>query len=114
MSVRRDNRAKESIPLEVLADRLPALLDEVQRALFESARAFREENTGTAHTLAELEAHFVTKRGFVAVPWDGSAAFEAEVKEKTGATMRCIPLDQTPWQGLARAGQDVALFARAY
>ncbi|MEK7823532.1 MAG: proline--tRNA ligase [Candidatus Eisenbacteria bacterium] len=114
MSVRRDSRAKESIPLEILAERLPALLDEVQRALFESARAFREENTATAHTVAEMEAHFAEKRGFVAVPWDGSAEFEAEVKEKTGATLRCVPLDQAPWRGLARDGQDVALFARAY
>jgi prolyl-tRNA synthetase len=114
MSVRRDSRAKESIPIEVLAERLPALLDEVQRALFESARVFREENTATARTVGELEAHFETKRGFVAVPWDGSAGFEAEVKEKTGATLRCVPLDQSPWRGLARNGQDVALFARAY
>ena len=114
MSVRRDGRAKESIPLEALATRLPALLDEIQRALFESAKAFREENTATARSVAELEAHFASKRGFVAVPWDGSEAFEAEVKEKTGATLRCVPLDQSPWKGLARPGQDVALFARAY
>jgi prolyl-tRNA synthetase len=37
MSVRRDNRAKESIPLAALAERLPALLEEVQRALFDAA-----------------------------------------------------------------------------
>jgi prolyl-tRNA synthetase len=114
MSVRRDGRVKESIPIERLAERLPALLEEIQKSLFESARTFREANTATARTVAELEAHFVDKRGFVAVPWDGSAAFEAEVKEKTGATMRCVPLDQSPWKGLARDGQDVALFARAY
>jgi len=114
MSVRRDGRAKESIPLAALGERLPALLEEIQRALFESARAFREENTATARTVAEMEAHFATRRGFVAVPWDGSAAFEAEAKERTGATLRCVPLDQTPWAGLAGAGQDVALFARAY
>jgi prolyl-tRNA synthetase len=114
MSVRRDSRAKESVELEALAERLPALLEEIQRALFESAQAFREANTATAHTVAELEAHFADQRGFVAVPWDGSADFEAEVKEKTGATLRCVPLDQAPWKGLARDGQDVALFARAY
>jgi len=114
MSVRRDGRAKESIPLDSLPARLPVLLEEIQRALFESARAFREENTATARTVAEMEAHFATRRGFVVVPWDGSAAFEAEVKERTGATLRCVPLDQTPWSGLAGAGQDVALFARAY
>jgi prolyl-tRNA synthetase len=114
MSVRRDGRAKESIPLSALATRLPELLDQIQKALFESARAFRDENTATARTVAELAAHFETKRGFVAVPWNGSAEFEAEVKEKTGATLRCVPADQTPWQGLAQPGEDVALFARAY
>jgi prolyl-tRNA synthetase len=114
MSVRRDGRQKESIPLDALASRLPQLLDEVQRALFQAAHAFRAENTATARTLEEIEAHFATKRGFVAVPWDGSAAFEAEVKERTGATMRCVPLDPSPWSGLAGPGQDVALFARAY
>src|SRR5215510_15086492 len=45
MSVRRDNRAKESIPLAALAQRLPALLDEVQQALFRSALEFRDQNT---------------------------------------------------------------------
>jgi prolyl-tRNA synthetase len=114
MSVRRDGRQKESIALEALAERLPQLLEEVQRALFQAALAYRAEHTTIARTLAELETHFATKRGFVAVPWDGSAAFEAEVKERTGATMRCVPLDASPWQGLAGPGQDVALFARAY
>jgi prolyl-tRNA synthetase len=114
MSVRRDGRAKESIPLAALAERVPALLEEVQRSLFEAARAFRAENTATARTIAEIEAHFAGRRGFVAVPWDGSEAFEAEVKERTGATMRCVPLDASPWPGLARDGEEVALFARAY
>ncbi|HET9328556.1 MAG TPA: proline--tRNA ligase [Candidatus Eisenbacteria bacterium] len=114
MSVRRDNRAKESIPLDRLPDRLPALLDEIQKALFAAAAAFRAENTATARTLAEIEAHFAGKRGFLAVPWSGDAKLEAEIKERTGATLRCVPIDQTPWAGFAPAGQPVALFAKAY
>ena len=114
MSVRRDSRAKESIPLAALPERLPALLEEIQRDLLGAAKRFRDENTATAHTVPELEAHFAERRGFVAVPWDERAEFEAEIKAKTGATLRCVPLDQAPWSGLARAGQDVALFARAY
>ena len=114
MSVRRDTRAKESIPLASLPERLSALLDEIQRDLYRAALAFRDENTATARTVPEMEAHFAERRGFVAVPWEESAGFEAEVKEKTGATLRCVPLDPSPWSGLARAGQDVALFARAY
>ena len=114
MSVRRDNRAKESIPLESLAPRVTTLLDEVQAALLESARAFRAENTAFASTLEEIEAHFGERRGFVAAPWDGSPEFEAQVRERTGATMRCVPLDQAPYAGRFRAAHPVALFARAY
>ena len=114
MSVRRDTRAKESIPLTALTERLPTLLEQVQRDLFVAARAYRDENTVTARSIQELEAHFAEKRGFVAMPWEERAGIEAEIREKTGATLRCVPLDQSPWKGLAREGQDVALFARAY
>jgi prolyl-tRNA synthetase len=114
MTVRRDDRKKESVPVERLAERLPVLLDEIQAALFAAAKAFRAENTGTARTLAEIEAHFASRRGFVAVPWGSDAKLEAEIKERTGATLRCVPLDQSPWAGLAPAGQSVALFAKAY
>jgi prolyl-tRNA synthetase len=115
MSVRRDNRAKESIPLDQLATRLPAILDEVQATLFQQAKEFRAANTVLATSKDEVLAHFGTdKRGFVAVPWDGSAAFEAEVKEKTGATLRCMPLDSAPFASLERPGHRVALFARSY
>ena len=73
MSVRRDTRGKESIPLASLAERLPALLAEVQASLFEQAKAFRDANTVLVQSKAEVIAHFAgEKRGFVAVPWDGS------------------------------------------
>jgi prolyl-tRNA synthetase len=115
MSVRRDTRAKESIPLAQLAERLPALLADVQRSLFEQARAFRAQNTVLAGSKEEIIAHFAAeKRGFVAAAWDGTAAFEAGVKEGCGATLRCMPNDLTGFESLARAGHRVALFARSY
>src|SRR5207244_11085487 len=43
--VRRDNRAKEVVSLDSLEARLPVLLEEVQRALFQRALEFREQNT---------------------------------------------------------------------
>ena len=82
MSVRRDTRGKESIPFAQLAERLPALLADIQRSLFEQAKTFRDENTVLAASKEEVIAHFAAeKRGFVAVAWDGTAAFEAEIKE---------------------------------
>jgi prolyl-tRNA synthetase len=113
MSVRRDGRAKESIPLATVGERLPALLEEIQKSLFAAARQFRDENTAFVDGLDAIEAHFKDRRGMVAVPWDGSAAFEAEVKARTMATMRCVPLDQSRFRDAA-GGRTWALFARAY
>ena len=114
MSVRRLDRAKEPIALEHLAERLPAALEQAQEAMFGAAREFRDRNTVGLATIDDLVRHFQDegRRGFVAVPWSGSAALEAEIKEKCAATLRCVPLDQSPFR--APAGQRVALFARAY
>ncbi len=115
MSVRRDTRVKESIPLASLAERLPALLADIQATLFRQADEFRTANTVFASSKADVIAHFAAdRRGFVAVPWDGSAQFEAEVKEKTGATLRCVPSDRSRFASLERPGHRVALFARSY
>jgi prolyl-tRNA synthetase len=113
MSVRRDNRAKESIPIAALSARLPALLDEVQRALFDDAVKFRDGQTAWCADLDEIEAHFREKRGYVATPWSGDPALENEIKIRTMATLRNVPLDQSRFRDQA-GGRDWALFARAY
>ncbi len=115
MSVRRLDRAKESIPLDALGARLPALLETLQADLFETARDFRDRSTTSATTVEEMERHFQEegRRGFVAVPWQDSKELEAEIKEKCAATLRCVPLDQSRFAGAA-GGRRVALFARAY
>ena len=115
MSVRRDTRGKESIPLATLAERLPALLAEIQKALFAEASAFREGKTIMVQDLAGVLAHFAGGgTGFVAVPWDGTAEFESTVKAKVGATLRCVPLDTSRFASLEKPGHRVALFARSY
>jgi prolyl-tRNA synthetase len=112
MTVRRDTRAKEPVALTALAERVPALLDEIQRALLDAARRFRDESTVQVGSVAELEAHFADKRGYVALPWDDDGKVEAQIKERTGATLRCVPLDQASFG--AKAGKPVALFAKSY
>jgi len=116
MSVRRLDRRKESIPLDQLPARLPALLEEVQADLFKAAQTFRAAQTSSATSIDDLVRHFVTdgRRGLVALPWDGDARLEAEIKERCAATLRCVPLDQAQFEGIAPAGRQVALFARAY
>jgi prolyl-tRNA synthetase len=114
MTVLRTGRKKESVPLEALATRLPELLDEVQRGLFESASTFRAEQTTVVRGLDDIEAHFAEKRGFVAMPWDGDDALEAEIKARTSATLRCMPLDDRSFADVPKGKKGIALFARSY
>ncbi len=118
--VRRDNRAKEFVPLARLRERVPALLDDLQRAIEEKARQFRAENTREAASYDELKRLIETRRGFVLAGWDGERETEARIKEETKATIRCIPLEGgEPTDGLrcvltGRPARHRVLFARAY
>jgi prolyl-tRNA synthetase len=113
--VRRDTRGKESIPIGALAERLPALLADIQASLFRQALEFRTANTVLAKSKDEVIAHFAAdRRGFVAVAWDGTPEFESEVKEQTGATLRCMPFDTARFAEIERPGHRIALFARSY
>ncbi len=114
---RRDRAGeKETVPLAGLAERLPALLEDIQRSLLERARRFREEHTAYPQDYAELVQ--AVERGFAWAWWCGSGECEAKVKEETRATTRCIPLQQPGGTGRcvvcgAEASQQ-AVFARAY
>lgn len=119
MLVRRDNRAKEAVPVEALASRLPRLFEEVQQALFQRALKFREENTREVSDYAEFKRIIAEQRGFVKVKWTEDKATELKIKEETRATLRNIPLDQTgftPGPSLysGKPADCYALFARAY
>lgn len=118
---RRDTRAKESVPVAELGTRVPALLDEVQRAMYERALAFRLARTRRLDDYAELLAAFQGDEGniFVEAHWCGDAACEARIKEETRATIRNIPFDAPDEQGACIVdgkpgiGKRV-VFAKAY
>src|SRR5262249_39419833 len=89
---RRDTREKQSVAMDGLADRLTALLDDIQRSLFDRAVAFRADHTQRVATYEEFKAAMEGRPGFVIAPWCGSAACEAEIKDHTQATIRNMPL----------------------
>ena len=118
LSVRRDDRTKAPISLDALGVRVPELLVDIQRSLLERARAFRESRTVHVRTIDELAEQIEQQRGFFWAPWCGSPACEAEVKARTGATLRCIPLDGGDTAGSCLVCQgataQTAVFAQAY
>ncbi|HEX4207797.1 MAG TPA: proline--tRNA ligase [Ktedonobacteraceae bacterium] len=120
MLVRRDNRAKEPVSLDALETRLPELLEEVQKALYQRALDFRKENTHYTESYEEFKQIIAEKRGFVRVKWAEDSAAEQAIKEETKATIRVIPFDQ-PEGGVkgkciytGKPATCEAIFARAY
>jgi prolyl-tRNA synthetase len=91
-------------------------LEAIQANLYQQALAFREEHTcDPADYDAFKEA---VTAGFADSWWCGDADCEAQIKEETKATLRCIPLEQESGPGTCiRCGRDAherAIFARAY
>ena len=119
MTVRRDNREKEPMPLAGLDEAVPALLDQIQKDMLERARAMREERTGDVATLDELAEKLESAPGWFRGGWDGTAESEAKVKEVTNATIRLIPLEGSEPNGRKDlvTGQEAkytVVYARAY
>ena len=118
MLVRRDNRVKEVVSLDALETRLPELLEEVQKALFQRAVEFREQNMHYTESYDEFKQIIAEKRGFVRVKWAEDSVAEQAIKEETKATLRVIPLDQSPVEGkclyTGKPATCEAIFARAY
>jgi len=123
---RRDRPGKEGksfVPQEGIAATVATALDEIQKALYERALAFREANTTEP---ADYEAFKkAVEKGFAFSWWCGGSDCEGKIKEETKATMRCIPLDQTLGVGRAAGGtgkcvycgqpaKEKAIFAKAY
>ena len=115
---RRDTKEKESIEFDGLANRIISLLDDIQNNLFQKALAFREEKTTVVNSFEEFEKVLDEKGGFVSAHWDGTAATEDAIKEKTKATIRCIPLNNKLEEGVCifsgKPSSQRVLFARAY
>ncbi|HZI01326.1 MAG TPA: proline--tRNA ligase, partial [Flavisolibacter sp.] len=58
------------------------------------------------------------KGGFISAHWDGTAETEEAIKEKTKATIRCIPINNVAEEGscvlTGKPSAQRVLFARAY
>ncbi len=91
---RRDTFEKSFVPMENLAQTVSDLLEDIQKNMLESARNYREEHTFNAENFDEFVNRIETDKGFVRGLWCGQTECEQEIKEKTGATTRCIPFDE--------------------
>lgn len=119
--VRRDiegKAAKQFVAQAGLVDAVRTLLDEIQANMLQQATDFRDSNIHGITTYDELKA-VIEEGGWARGYWVGSTADEIQVKEDTGATLRCFPLEGQPEQAgtcfyTGKPASRVALFGKAY
>lgn len=116
---RRDKpgrKGKHVVNQDELGSAIAKLLDEIHVSIYKRAKSFREENMHIPKDYEEFKQ--VVERGWADVWWCSDPVCEAEIKDETKATTRCIPLDQQGRKGnCIRCGQPAterAIFARAY
>ncbi|MDY3939778.1 MAG: proline--tRNA ligase [Spirochaetia bacterium] len=119
--VRRDNGEKKVVDREAIVSEIRQMLDDIQKALFDRALKFRDENTTSVSSYDEFLPLFEGEKapGFVEAMWCGDPECEAEIKADTKATIRCLPFDrQNRVAGTCfhcgREAKHVAVFAKSY
>jgi prolyl-tRNA synthetase len=115
---RRDTLTKEVVPLEGISEYIEKLLDEIQQGIFNKALDFRTKNITKVDTWEEFKETLTKKGGFIWAHWDGTSETEEKIKEETKATIRCLPLDNEPEEGVCvysgKPSKQRVLFGLAY
>ncbi|MBO9571713.1 MAG: proline--tRNA ligase [Chitinophagaceae bacterium] len=115
---RRDTKEKSIVSMEGLTATISDLLDNIQNSMFQRALSYREEHITKVDSWDEFEKVLTGKGGFVSAHWDGTADTEEKIKEKTKATIRCIPLNNPQESGkcilTGNPSSQRVLFAIAY
>jgi prolyl-tRNA synthetase len=115
--VRRTGRGKEAVAEDALAERVGLVLDEIQAELHARGLRFLDEHITVASTVEEIAALIAARRGFVRVGWCESQDCEDQIRDRTGASPRLIPLDDRPEGACVvcgRSSRATVYYARAY
>jgi prolyl-tRNA synthetase len=111
-----ENEGKSIVPQTQLTDQVNETLQSIQDSLLKRALEFREAHTFDPKNYVEFQE--VVKQGWAFSWWCGDSECEANIKEDTKATARCIPLEQPGGRGkciyCARDAAEKVYFARAY
>lgn len=115
--MRRDTLEKETVNFEGLAEYVENLLEDIQKNIFKKAKAFRDAHIYECDNYEEFKER-VKDGGFFLCHWDGTAETEAQIKEETQATIRCVPFafEHTPGIDMVsgKPSKCRVLIARSY
>jgi len=115
---RRDTKEKQSVTMDGLPEYIVQLLADIQQSIYNKALAYRNEHITEVNSWDEFVKTLNEKTGFVSAFWDGTPETEEAIKEKTKATIRCIPLNNKQEDGVCvfsgKPAKQRVLFAQAY
>ncbi len=101
----RPHKEKQAVKRDAFIEGIAALLQEIQDGLFKRASDFQVTHTKSIDDLKEFDAFFAAPPaaeniptpihgGFALAHFCGDPKVEAQVKDRLGVTVRCIPLDK--------------------
>jgi prolyl-tRNA synthetase len=115
---RRDTFTKETVILDRINVVVEDLLEDIQESLFKKALNFRDTHITKVDNFDEFKTVVETKGGFISAHWDGTSETEQKIKERTKATIRCIPMNNALEEGKCiysgKSSTQRVLFAKAY
>ena len=92
--VRRDTGEKLEVKLNELETKIKETLELIQKNMFEVAKKFLDDHIDVALTKEELISKMNNKKGFIKAMHCGCEECEIELKDETGISSRCIPMEQ--------------------
>ncbi|EFC91685.1 prolyl-tRNA synthetase [Dethiosulfovibrio peptidovorans DSM 11002] len=117
-AVRRDTGEKIDLPWDGIETKVHELLETIQEDLLNKARSFREMNTHEVSDFDDFKKTLDKKGGFIKTYFAGTKDDEKAIKEATGATVRCFPLEDKDARGkcffTGKGDARMAIFAKSY
>ncbi len=114
---RRDTHEKGTLALADIAEKVPALLDDIHENMFRQSSAFLHSHIVECHDMDEFNAA-LDGRNFVKAMWCGCRECEEAIKVETAASARALPFDQTPVGDkcvyCGKPADKVVVFAKSY
>lgn len=102
---------------EGIVETVKTLLNDIHENMLKQATEFRDSSIHDVTNYEDFK-RVIDEGGWARGWWAGSNEDERAVKEETGATLRCFPLDQPGGEGkclmTGTQATRIALFAKAY
>jgi prolyl-tRNA synthetase len=126
VAVLRTGGEKQVIGRDKFVAEAVSMLDAMQKALYDKAKKFRDENTIALDGHDAFEKFFTPRNpekpeihgGFALSGWCESADCEKKAKDELGVTVRCIPFDRKDEAGscvvCGKASPRRVIWAKAY